>query len=428
MLSPTQSVIHTLILSLERVSFLAEAIIDPSRDELLKKQAASKAYYDSFPNIDDATNETRPDIKKAEEFTKAILNNLPSGNPTERDTLCHVLNKLVGQQNQQCLFYDSANGINLHDASGNLVNADSKDKPFVLKLESSKGLGDGKSPKADEDDLKLVETLTSLIEQKKSHSIIEDVRDRLAKAYGVEKNYIIIENFYFGSFNIVYTVLNLAATAVQALQQISQKLRAQFHQFVSAKIHPLLYRPAFDISCFDARGNKTFSNQAETHQVGPPGRTKTYTTAAGWTRYGLNVLSKYGNDDWLHPFGHAGNWYRAFHGTRNAQAAFLRDYDVRRDNTGPVSLLAVADIYKGGFQPSSDGRYGSGVYCSPNPTFPERGYIREVVINTKQGMKNFKFMLQVAVNPDGVTFGNADIWVVPRSQDIRPYGILIKGV
>ncbi|CAF3621481.1 unnamed protein product, partial [Rotaria sp. Silwood2] len=30
-------------------------------------------------------------------------------------------------------------------------------------------------------------------------------------------------------------------------------------------------------------------------------------------------------------------------------------------------------------------------------------------------------MFQVAVNPDGVKCATNDIWVVPNSQDIRPY-------
>ncbi|CAF1332111.1 unnamed protein product, partial [Rotaria sordida] len=156
----------------------AEAVVDPSRDQLLKKQAVLKAYYDSFPEIDAATNATNLDIKKAEEFTKSILNAKPSGNVTDRNTACHILNKLLENQDQQCLFYDSANGINLHDASGNLADIGSEDKPFVLKLKSSEGLGGDKSKKTIKDDLRLIEILNNAIKQNKFHPIIEDIRNR----------------------------------------------------------------------------------------------------------------------------------------------------------------------------------------------------------------------------------------------------------
>ncbi|CAF3343717.1 unnamed protein product [Rotaria sp. Silwood2] len=395
---------------------------------MLKKQAELKAYYDNFPNIDATTNLTNPDIKKAEEFTKSILNRKPSGRVTEKDTACHVLNKLLGNKDQQCLFYDSASGINLHDASGNLADIGFEDKPFVLKLNSIQGLGGDKSTKTDEDDIKLVEILENFIEQNKSHAIIEDICDRLAKAHGVDKNSIVIKNVFFGTFNVVYTVLNLARTVVTELHKTSQKLKAQFGQFVSAKLHPLLFRPSFDIAFFDARGNKTFSSQSETYQIGPPGRTKTYTTAPGWTRYGLNVLGKsaYVNDDWLHPFQHAGNWYRAFHGTGGAQQIDFRDSNAYSgENTACVD--ALSSIFQDGFRPARTAAYGPGVYCSPNPVWLEDSrYAGKVELDTAQGKKKFKCMFQVAVNPDGVKCATNDIWVVPNSQDIRPYGILIK--
>lgn len=283
-----------------------------------KKQAALKSYYDSFPDVDKATNDATPDVEKAEQFTKSILNNKPSGNVTERDTACHVLNQLFGSEEQECLFYDSANGIDLHDASGNLADINSQDKPFVLKLISSEGLGGSNDPKTEQNDVKLAEILNNVIEQNETHPVIEDIRDRLAKAHGVDKKYIVIKSVYAGTFNVVYTVLDLVQQAAEKVTKIAEKLKTQFDQFVSAKIHPLLYRPSFDISFFDTRGNKTFGSQSETHQVGPPGKTKSYTTPSGWTRYGLKVLGKYEDDKWLHPFGDIENWYRAFHGDRKS--------------------------------------------------------------------------------------------------------------
>ncbi len=102
-------------------------------DKFSMKQAELKVYYDNFPNIDDAMDETGPDIKKAKEFTESILSNLPSGNIDDRNTACHVLNKAFGNEHCACLFYDSKNGINLHDGFQNVADINSQDRPFVLK-------------------------------------------------------------------------------------------------------------------------------------------------------------------------------------------------------------------------------------------------------------------------------------------------------
>jgi hypothetical protein len=96
-----------------------------------------------------------------------------------------------------------------------------------------------------------------------------------------------------GIFNVIYTVKDLANRVVQSLTNVAQKLKHQFDQFMSAKIHPLLFRPSFDISFFDKQGNKTFSNQPETHQVGPPGLTKTYITPTDWIHF---KILKIGNE------------------------------------------------------------------------------------------------------------------------------------
>lgn len=402
-----------------------EPAVDESRTIFLQEQSETTAYYDRFPDIDAVTNVTHPDIKKAEQFTQSILRTEPSGNVTERDTACHILNKLLRTEDQECLFYDSTNGINLHDASANLTEILSEDKPFVLKLKSSQYLAGDMRQKTDGDDMQLVRTLKDLIEKNMSHRIIDDIRDRLAKAHEVNENDIIIKTVFFGSFNIVYTVKSLTKDTIKKLKNTSQKLRTQFRQFISAKIHPLLYRPSFDISFFDERGNKTFGNQSETHQIGPPGRVKTYTTASGWTRYGLKVLGKYSNDTWLEPFGDAGNWYRAFHGTGSSQKAdFVGSNAYSSPNTACVD--ALSSIFETGFRPARVAAYGPGIYCSPNPKFPEGGYVGTVELDTKQGKKNFKCMLQVAVNPNGVHCPTDDIWVAKTPQDIRPYGILIK--
>ena len=109
-------------------------------ENAIKKQQELKAYYGGFPNIDDAMDAMGPDVQKAKEFTKSILGELPSGDVSDRNTACHVLNKLFRNDQQECLFYNSNDGINLHDSFQNVADTDSQDRPFVLKLSNSKGI------------------------------------------------------------------------------------------------------------------------------------------------------------------------------------------------------------------------------------------------------------------------------------------------
>ena len=384
-------------------------------------------YYDNFPSIEDVTNDTRPSVKEAKTLTESILRDLPSGSVTERTTACHVLKNLLQAQNIDCLFFDSSHGPDLHDCSALLAEIESAERPFVLKLESSEGLGDSVGPKTEHGSIRLSRLLTNVIQQNQPHPVIEDVRDRLSKAHRVNRENICLKSTFVGSFNLVYTIQDWSQNGIATLAELPKRLKDQFEQFTTAKLHPLLYRPAFDISMFAAAGNKVFSNIQETHEIGPPGRTQTYMTPAGWSRYGLKVKGKYSNGDtWLDPFQDPGNWYRAFHGTGRASAA---DFDKSKQSFEKEyeSVDAMASIHKTGFRSARVAAYGAGTYCSPDPAFPEIGYVRTVECDTQEGKKKFKCMMQVAVNPDGVTLtSHKQIWVVPNGEDIRPYGILIK--
>ncbi|CAF1101778.1 unnamed protein product [Adineta steineri] len=396
-------------------------------ESVLKTQTALRACYDTFPDIEEVIQRNKENVEKAEKFTQEILSKVPSGNVTERDTACHILHNLLGQENQKCLFFDSSQGMKLHDASGTLADLSVKERPFVLKLNNIDGLGNKTYVNGGEHNLNAIHTLENAVEHNQSHPVIEDIVDRLAKAHNVDKKNIVIKNFYVGSCGIVYLVTDLPDKLVKSLTNVSEKLHKQFEEFKAAKIHPLLYRPAFDIAQFDVRGNKTFTNQELTHQIGPSGRTQLYTPPAGWTRYGLKVLGKFPNDEWLHPFSHAGNWYRAYHGTGRATAADFGNPD-KTFSPDYASIDAAASIHENGFRKARVAVHGDGIYCSPNPTFPENGYVSTVKMNTKQGEKSFKCMLQVAVNPDGVKIATNDIWVAQEPKDIRTYGILIKEV
>ena len=144
----------------------------------------------------------------------------------------------------------------------------------------------------------------------------------------------------------------------------------------------------------------------------------------------MKVLKKYPDDNWLDPFQHPGNWYRAFHGTGHAQKVDFDDVQNQLFDKQYASIDALSSIYQKGFHLARVVRHGAGVYCSPNPELPEKKYVSSVHLETQKGKKMFKCMLQVAVNPDGfkVARNHNDIWFVSDPQDIRSYGILIKEV
>ena len=156
------------------------------------EQAKLKSYYDSFPNIEELTSEQELHVNEAEEFTKSIFHNLPSGDATERNTACHVVTNLLASYNMPCLFFDSTHGRNLHDASSYLIEIDLDHKPFVLKLSSSEGSGGCTRPKTQQREIRFVQTLRQAVEQRQYHSVFEDIRERLSKAYETDKKNIVL--------------------------------------------------------------------------------------------------------------------------------------------------------------------------------------------------------------------------------------------
>eukprot|EP01083_Nonionella_stella_P000713 2024_1 len=216
---------------------------------------------------------------------------------------------------------------------------------------------------------------------------------------------------------------------------------SKYKHFGTLNIHPLLWRKAFcknDITnMFDTRGYE-HNFQEMHHFVGPRKDLKQkYIAPKGWTRYGLNVMGKYSDDSWLHPFQQNNKqlWWRAYHGTINSKVR-------GRGNC----IDAMAKIYKNGFMKGETPcALGKGVYCSPDPNIIEQhGYCGIATICIKNAetktvqelqphgtLRTFKFMLQVAVRPSSYTLSknsNALYWCVENEDDIRVYGILIKEI
>ena len=140
-----------------------------------------------------------------------------------------------------------------------------------------------------------------------------------------------------------------------------------------------------------------------------------YKRPYGWTRYAVNVVGRYENDDWLGPDGirtsqASGEWPVSYHGTNRDRAE---------------------KIVKEGYKVGPRALYGPGIYTSPSLEMVERLYAQPF----DHAGKRYKIALQNRVNPDrnghlkiisaSETRVGADYWLSPNEHDVRPYGILV---
>ena len=250
-------------------------------DSILKEQAELKGCYDPLPDIEEITDPDNEDIKKAEEFTRSILSEIPSGEVDQMGTICHVINQLFENENQQCLFFDSSQGVNLYNTFGNLTDLSFEYLPFILKLDDIHGFDNEENRDDPEQDLNVVATLDRVVQNNQSHPVLEQIIERLAIAHDTDKSNIIIKKVYLGSLNLVYLVANSKQNTIEDLQELPKRIKAQFKQPVSIKMHPLMHRPTFDVASFDTRGDKNFEHEAGKFPVGPVGRTKEYIQPTG---------------------------------------------------------------------------------------------------------------------------------------------------
>ena len=129
-----------------------------------------------------------------------------------------------------------------------------------------------------------------------------------------------------------------------------------------------------------------------------------------WDRYGLSVYNKYDNrnNDWLSSDNRKGEWCIGYSWLVNDQNKVNINYENANDRK---------HIGK---------KVGKGVYVTQNPDIMDK-YTEEI------NMKNekYKIGLMVRVNPEKIRSPdtNEEIWAVDGySDEIRPYGILIKKI
>ena len=149
-----------------------------------------------------------------------------------------------------------------------------------------------------------------------------------------------------------------------------------------------------------------------------------YNAPIGWTGFGLEVLNRYGNTDWLGKDGKEGEWAVAYHGFGGNMS--------QRDLKNLIKTIIHDNLRPGNRQYRSqlpDIRHpgticGDGVYITPNINLAH-SYAGSIPLENK----SYKIVIMVRVNrkyirePQGII----DEWIVDGKADqLRPYRLLIK--
>lgn len=192
------------------------------------------------------------------------------------------------------------------------------------------------------------------------------------------------------------------------------KLRKQFNTFSDLRISPAVLALHFDLDQLDEAGNKTFGI-GETFMVGPS-RERKNVPSTDWL--GALRLQRHGQVLQRHVVG-------------TVQRSRELVPRISRDGTKRRRWRECGAKHRRRRFPSPSGKLGPGVYESPCVTCSENGYAGQVRVETVDGLKTFKFILQVAVDPSGIVNegypnnGENQEWVCKKSS-VRPYGLLVK--
>lgn len=132
-----------------------------------------------------------------------------------------------------------------------------------------------------------------------------------------------------------------------------------------------------------------------------------YSLPIGWKRFAVRVAGQFDNGDntWMCLDGRKGEWAVAYHGTK--QDALL-----------PILLNGL----KAGSRQAYSDEVGSGIYCTPNLSVAI-GYSSVEQV----GSHKVRFVLQCRVRPAAIKkCSKANYWVINKTEDMRPYGILVQ--
>ena len=170
----------------------------------------------------------------------------------------------------------------------------------------------------------------------------------------------------------------------------------------------------------DKRGNTFFYFQPEESKRGG----EKYNVPVGWTAFGIEVLKRYGDTDWISSDGRTEEWAVAYHG-----------FGVRMDGGQIKNIIKtiIHDNLKPGsgqaFAKSRDCRHPGnlcniGVYTTPNLDVATQ-YAGTIPL----GGKKYKLIIMSRVNPNYIREPETQkgFWILDgKPNQLRPYRLLIR--
>ena len=263
-----------------------------------------------------------------------------------------------------------------------------------------------------------------LLKNEKEYEIFKNnLKKQLSKDLDIPQEKIIVTNPQKGSFS-VQVIFQSDMFDNLSPKEFKQKLNDNFEELKNLKeIHSELIMGAFKISkkLLDPLGNRE-SGWGEGEKRGG----KEYYPPLGWKGFGLKVLGKYEDNEWIGMKNTPGEWCVAYHGVGRNKSS---------EEVKKIVALIITSTFKQGegqiYENKKDiyhegKKVGKGVYCTPKIEIAESfSGISEINGN------KYRTVLMSRVKPDKIRSpkGQEDYWIVNGTTDeIRPYRILFKKV
>ena len=177
---------------------------------------------------------------------------------------------------------------------------------------------------------------------------------------------------------------------------------------MNAQISPLIEAIKLNVDLFDFNWNKSSNWSQDETRGGLP-----YDPPIGWSGYGLKVLNKYEDNDWLGNNGEDGEWCVAYYNTDiiNFAQSLLKSKNL-------PSKIEAHQGCNNKNKKCSNAKVGIGIYVTPKIQLAEEYTVAN---------NNYKILFMCRINPQKFRTCDFDYWVVDLSDtDIRPYKLLIK--
>ena len=246
------------------------------------------------------------------------------------------------------------------------------------------------------------------IEKNKFHSFLKNF---FSNNFGVNKEDLIVTNFektkdLYSIILLFKSDFKLSKTKEEIMALFGKQKNPELKTLTDFKEECIFESIRLNKLMLDKRGNNkdnSFWGYYETRGG------ENYNPPVGWWRYGLKVVDEYddGNNDWLSYDNRPGEWCISYSGLSINKNGIEKQYQNEKDT-------------------KHDGNVGLGVVTSPKPELMEIN-IEMININGT----NYKMGLMLRVNPSKIRIpkSNNNIWVIEGiSEEIRPYGILLKKI